>query len=391
MSKLDFIREELQALENEGLFNNIRTIGSAQEAWIIVDGQRVLNLCSNNYLGLANHADLRRAAQAAIDQYGVGPAAVRSIAGTQTLHQVLETKLAAFKNVEAVIALQSGFAANLATIPAIVGEPDCIFSDELNHASIIDGSRLSRAKIVRYEHCNPHALEQKLKEESAARRKLIITDGVFSMDGDIAPLPDIAAVAEKYGAILMVDDAHGEGVLGRNGRGITDHFGLHGRVDFEIGTLSKAFGVVGGCVAGNTDAISLLRQRGRPFLFSSALTPADTAACIAAVDILQASDSLVGKLWENTRYFKEKMRAAGFDLGRSESPITPVMIGDVGVARNFSRRLFEEKVFAMAIGFPTVARGKARIRTMLSATHSHSDLDFAVRAFSQIGGELRII
>jgi glycine C-acetyltransferase len=391
MGKLDFIREELKALESEGLYVNIRTIESPQDAWIVVDGQRVLNMCSNNYLGFANHTKLRAAAKAAIDNFGVGPAAVRSIAGTTSLHKELEAKLAAFKKVEATISFQSGFNSNLATIPALVGEGDCIFSDELNHASIIDGSRLARAKIVRYAHGDPDALEAKLKEESSVRRKLIISDGVFSMDGDIAPLPDLIKVAEKHDAMVMVDDAHGEGVLGRSGRGIVDHFDLHGRVDMEIGTLSKAFGAVGGYMAGKKEIADYLRQKGRPFLFSSAVTPPDVAACIAAVEILQASEEPVQRLWDNTKYFKEKMRSAGFDLGKSATPITPVMIGDAKVARDVSRRLFEEKIFAMPIGFPTVPRGKARIRVMISATHTRQDLDFAISAFGKVGKELHIV
>ncbi len=387
-TKLDFIREELQALEREGLYINIRTIESPQGAWITVDGSRVLNMCSNNYLGFANHPRLREAAKEAIDRFGVGPGAVRTIAGTMSLHRELEQKLADFKGVEAAISFQSGFNANLATIPALVGEEDVIISDELNHASIIDGCRLSRARIVRYAHCDARSLEENLKREAGARRKLVITDGVFSMDGDIAPLPEIVEVAERYEAMIMVDDAHGEGVLGRGGRGIVDHFGLHGRVDIEVGTLSKAFGVVGGYVAGRRVIVEHLRQKGRPFLFSSAVTPPDVAACIAAVEMLEATDEQVKRLWENTRYFKEKMRALGFDLGRSETPITPVMLGDAHLARDFSRRLFEERVFAQAIGYPTVPRGRARIRVMISATHARADLDFALEAFERVGGEL---
>ncbi len=391
MSKLDFVKEELKTLETEGLLITIRTIESPQGAWIITDGKRVLNMCANNYLGFANHPTLRAAAKSAIDEFGVGPAAVRSIAGTMSLHKALESKLAAFKNVEATISFQSGFNSNLATIPAMVGEEDVIFSDELNHASIIDGSRLSRARIVRYAHCDAQSLEDRLKNEREARRKLVITDGVFSMDGDIAPLPDIVNVAEQYDAMLMVDDAHGEGVLGKNGRGIADHFGMHGRVDMEVGTLSKAFGVIGGYVAGRKHVIDYLGQKGRPFLFSSALTPSDVAGCMAAVEILQDSEEPVRKLWENTKYFKDKMRSLGFDLGRSQTPITPVMIGDAKVAKDFSRRLFEQNVFAQSIGFPTVARGKARIRVMISATHTREDLDSAVSVFETVGKEMSII
>jgi glycine C-acetyltransferase len=389
--KLQFILDEKSRLESEGLLVRIRTIGSPQGSWITVDGKKVLNLCSNNYLGFANDPRLKLAAQNAIEQFGVGPAAVRSIAGTTVLHTELEKKLARFKRVEATISFQSGFNSNIATIPALVGKEDLIFSDELNHASIIDGCRLSGAPIIRYDHCNPASLEQKLKENPAGRRALIITDGVFSMDGDIAPLPPLVELAEKYGAMLMVDDAHGEGVLGDGGRGAVDHFHMHGRVDVEIGTLSKAFGVVGGFVAGKGIVIEHLRQKGRPFLFSSALTPADVAACSAAVDILESSDDLVQKLWSNTRYFKDRMRKAGFDTGRSETPITPVMLGEAKTAQEFSRRLFDEGVFAMAIGFPTVAIGKARIRAMISATHSEQDLDYGVEKFIQIGRQLNVI
>ncbi|MCD6086939.1 MAG: aminotransferase class I/II-fold pyridoxal phosphate-dependent enzyme, partial [Candidatus Hydrothermae bacterium] len=300
MGKLDFLVDEVEALKREGLYTTIRTIGSPQGAWIVVDGKKVLNMCANNYLGFANHPKLKEAAKKAIDDFGVGPAAVRTIAGTMSLHLELEEKLAKFKGAEATISFQSGFNANLATIPAIVGKEDAIFSDELNHASIIDGCRLSRATIIRYAHRDPDDLEKKLREEGGKyRRKLVVTDGVFSMDGDIAPLPEIAEITEKYDALLMVDDAHGEGVLGKGGRGIVDHFGLHGRVHIEVGTLSKAFGVMGGYVAGSKALIEFLKQKGRPFLFSSAVTPADVAACIAAVDILMESDELVRKLWDN--------------------------------------------------------------------------------------------
>jgi glycine C-acetyltransferase len=392
VDKLAWIREELQALQEQGLYIHIRTIQSAQGPWLIVDGRRVLNFCSNNYLGLANHPRMREAARQAVEKYGVGPAAVRTIAGTLDLHLILEEKLARFKGVEAAISFQSGFNANLATIPALVGEGDAIFSDELNHASIIDGCRLSRARIVRYAHNDPSDLEAKIREHLGSfRRGLIVTDGVFSMDGDIAPLPEILEIAERYHLMLMVDDAHGEGVLGRGGRGIVDHFGLHGRVDIEVGTLSKAFGVVGGYVAGRREIVEWLRQRGRPFLFSSAMTAADTAACIAAVEILEESTELVDRLWENTRYFKEEMRRLGFDLGQSVTPITPVMLGDAHLAQTFSRRLFEEGVFAQAIGYPTVPRGKARIRVMISAAHSREDLDRGLEAFAKVGRELGVI
>lgn len=391
MSKLTWLTDELTNLKQQGLYNTIRTIDSPQGAWIVVDGKRVLNFCSNNYLGLANDPRLRDAAKRAIDQFGAGPAAVRSIAGTLTLHRELEQRLAKFKGAEATIAFQSGFAANLGAISALVGKEDVVFSDELNHASIIDGCRLSGARIVRYAHNDASALEDAIKKESGYRRALIISDGVFSMDGDIAPLPDLVLVAAKYDKLLMIDDAHGEGVLGRGGRGIVDHFKVHGRVDIEIGTLSKAFGVVGGYVAGKKEIVEWLNQRGRPFLFSSALTAADTAACIAGVDILEASTELVDKLWDNARYFKAEMKRLGFDTGKSETPITPVMLGDAPLAQKFSRALFDNGVFAMAIGYPTVPQGKARIRVMISAAHTRGDLDRGLEAFATVGKELGAI
>ena len=390
-TKLQWISDELNNLRQQGLYNNIRTIGSPQGAWIVVDGKRVLNFCSNNYLGLANDPRVRAAAKKAIDEFGAGPAAVRTIAGTLTLHRELEARLAKFKGAEATIAFQSGFASNLGTIAALVGKEDVILSDELNHASIIDGARLSGAKIARYAHNDAGALEDAIKKETGYRRALIISDGVFSMDGDIAPLPDLVAVAERHDIMLMVDDAHGEGVLGRGGRGIVDHFKMHGRVDIEIGTLSKAFGVVGGYVAGKKEIVEWLNQRGRPFLFSSALTAADTAACIAGVDILESSTERVDKLWENTRYFKSEIKRLGFDTGKSETPITPVILGDARLAQKFSRALFENGVFAMAIGYPTVPQGKARIRVMISAAHSREDLDRGLEAFHRVGKELGVI
>lgn len=391
-NKLQWIEDELAKLKEAGLYNRIRTLGSPQGAWLVVDGKRVLNFCSNNYLGLANHPRILQAAKDSMEKYGLGPAAVRSIAGTMDLHLELERRMAAFKGVEAAITFQSGFNANTATIPALVGKEDAIFSDELNHASIIDGSRLSGAKIIRYAHCNPADLERVLQEERAKYPKaLVITDGVFSMDGDVAPLDKIYEVTQKYDAILMVDDAHGEGVLGNGGRGIVDHFHLHGKVDVEIGTLSKAFGVVGGVVAGSPIVVEWLRQRGRPFLFSSAMTVPDTAACIAAVDILEESTELVDRLWENARYFKDEMKRAGFDTGLSTTPITPVMLGEAPLAQQFSRELFDAGVFAMAIGFPTVPKGKARIRVMISAAHERKDLDKGLEAFCSVGKKLGVI
>jgi glycine C-acetyltransferase len=389
--RIEFIREDIKALQDQGLYITIRTIGSPQEGWVTVDGKRVLNFCSNNYLGLANHPRMKEAAKKAIDDLGVGPGAVRSIAGTMSIHLELEKRLAEFKQVEGAVSFQSGFSANLAVIPALVGRGDIIFSDELNHASIIDGSRLSRAKIVRYEHCNPDSLREVIEQEKEYRRRLIISDGVFSMDGDIAPMDKLADIADEYGIPVMTDDAHGEGVLGRGGRGIVDHFDVHGRVDVEVGTLSKAFGVMGGYVAGRREVVEWLRQQGRPFLFSSASTPADVAACIAAVDLLEESTELVGRLWDNTGYFKTEMTNLGFDTGQSETPITPIMLGEASLAFAFSKKLFEEGLFAMALGFPTVPRGKARIRVMLSAMHSREDLDTALGIFKKVGRELDVV
>jgi glycine C-acetyltransferase len=307
------------------------------------------------------------------------------------LHLQLEKRLAAFKGVEAAITFQSGFMANLAAIPALVGKDDVIFSDRLNHASIIDGCRLSRARIVAYEHCNPGDLRKQIAATSGYGRRLIVTDGVFSMDGDIAPLSDLYEVAAEHDILLMVDDAHGEGVLGKGGRGIVDHFGLHGRVDIEVGTLSKAFGVVGGVVAGKQTIVDWLRQRGRPFLFSSAMTVPDVAACLAAVDLLEESTELVERLWSNADYFKTSMNRVGFDTGHTQTPIVPVMLGEAPLAQRFSKRLFEEGVFAMAIGYPTVPQGKARIRVMNSATHTRDDLDKALDIFANVGRELDVI
>ncbi len=391
MGKLDFLDELIQDLRENNLFNTIRTIETNVDAWIQVDGKRVLNMCANNYLGFAHHPRLRQAAHDAIEKYGVGPAAVRSIAGTMSLHVELEDKLAKFKNVEGAISFQSGFIANQAVIPTITGAEDVIFSDALNHASIIDGCRLSKAKTVRYNHNDPADLDAKLREFSGARRKLIITDGVFSMDGDIAPMDEIVKVADKHDALTMTDDAHGEGVLGDSGRGIADHFGLHNKVDIEVGTMSKAFGVIGGYVAGKKKIVDYLLQRARPFLFSSAATPADVAACIAAVDILTESDELVRKLWANAKAFRSGLDKLGFDTGASQTPITPVLIRDAAKAVAFSKALYDAGIFAMAISFPTVPRGTERIRVMNSATHSEEDIRFAVETFGKVGRELGIV
>jgi glycine C-acetyltransferase len=391
VDKTHYLSEQLADLKTQGLFNNIKVIDSPMDAHITIDGKKLINLCANNYLGLANHPRLKEAAKNAIDTYGIGPGAVRTIAGTMSLHEKLEQRLVKFKKAEAVVTLQSGFTANLASVPAVVGKGDVIFSDELNHASIIDACRLSRAKVVRYAHNNVDDLRRAIAETTEYNRRLIITDGVFSMDGDIAPLPQLVKVAQEHKIMIMVDDAHGEGVLGHGGRGIVDHFDLHGQVDIEVGTMSKAFGAVGGIVAGKQEIIDWIKQRGRPFLFSSAMTVPDVAACLEAVDILEQSDELVQRLWANGKFFKTELQKIGFDTGDSATPIIPVMLGEAEVAQEFSNQLFKEGVFAMAIGFPTVPKGKARIRVMNSAVHSTADLEEALSIFETVGKRMGLI
>jgi len=388
-----FLSDELDAMRRGGLYGTIRTLESPQGAWVTIEGRKVLNLCSNNYLGLCNHPRLVGKVKEYVDRYGVGPGAVRTIAGTMSPHVELERKLAAFKGAEAAILVQSGFCANLAVIPTLApAAEDLIYSDALNHASIIDACKLSKAKVVRYAHSDMADLRNKLEEtKDAAGRKLLVTDGVFSMDGDIARLPEILDLCEAFGVILVVDDAHGEGVLGRGGRGIVDHFGLHGRVDVEVGTLSKAFGVMGGVAAGKAELVDYLRQKARPNLFSSALTIPDVAANLAAVEVLEESDELVRRLWDNGRFLKRELLALGFDTGHSETPITPVIVGEASDAKTFSAKLFEAGVFATAIVFPTVPRGTARIRAMVSAAHSEEDLRFAVEAFAAVGREMGLL
>lgn len=393
MNFYDQLKEELKNLDDSGLLITIRTLETPQGAWINVGGKKVLNMCSNNYLGLANDERLKEAAIKAIKDWGVGPGAVRTIAGTMKIHEALEKKLAEFKKVESTLVVQSGFNANQAVIPTIAKEEDGILSDELNHASIIDGIRLSKAKRYIWKHKDLNSLEEKLIEaqKDNCRRKLIITDGVFSMDGDIAPLPGIVELAKKYEALVMIDDAHGEGVLGEGGRGIADHFNLTDEIDIEIGTLSKAFGVVGGFIAGKKVLIDYLRQQARPFLFSSSLSPAETASALEATKTLSESDNLVKKLWENARYFQSKIKEMGYDIGSTQTPITPVMIYDEKKTKEFSTKLYEEGIFASAIVYPTVPKGKARIRVMISASHSKEDLDFAVDKFEKIGKEFGIL
>lgn len=391
MAKLDFLKTDLKELRDSGLYNVIRTLEGANDPWVKINGKKRLNLTCNNYLGLANHPEMVKAAKDAVDKYGVGAGAVRSIAGTMDIHIKLEEALAKFKGREATIVFQSGFNANSGVIPTIIRKEDVIISDELNHASVIDGCRLSRAKIDRYKHNDMQDLERVIKENLSFERRYIITDGVFSMDGDIADLKTVVELAKRYDCVTMVDDAHGEGVLGKGGRGVVNHFGLGESLDIEVGTLSKAFGCAGGFVAGSRDLIDWLKQRGRPFLFSNALSPCEAAGCLKAVEILEKSEDLVNKLWDNSKYFKSSMKEAGFDIGHSQTPITPVMLGEAAVAHDMSKRLFEEDVFAMALGYPTVPKGKARIRVMVSAGHTKKDLDHGIERFIKIGREFKVI
>ncbi|MCL4424329.1 MAG: glycine C-acetyltransferase [Firmicutes bacterium] len=391
MNKLAFLQEDLDELKRQGLYRDLRVVDGEQKARCVIDGKEVINLSSNNYLGLTTHPRLRQAAMAAVEKFGVGSGAVRTIIGTMSMHQELEEKIARFKHTEAALVFQSGFTTNTGVIPAVVGKDDVVISDELNHASIIDGCRLSRADIKRFPHRDMDGLKKALEESQGYRRKLVITDGVFSMDGDIAPLPDIVDLAERYGAMTMVDDAHASGVLGRNGRGTVDHFDLHGRVDIQVGTLSKAIGVLGGYVAGPMVLRQWLIQRARPFLFSTSHPPAVTAACLAAFDLLLEEPQLIDRLWENARYFKAGLRELGFDTGASETPITPVIIGEGALTMRFSDRLFEEGVFAQGIAYPTVPPEKSRVRTIVAASHTRKDLDEALEIFARVGRELKII
>ena len=389
---LSYLHDQLEQWRAEGTYQRLRVLESASEAESRFDGRQVINLASNNYLGLTTHPKLREAALEAVRRYGVGSGAVRTISGTMRLHMELEERIAAFKNVEACVVFQSGFAANAGTVSAILGPEDHIISDELNHASIIDGCRLSRAKIHVFPHKDAAAAERILSElDGVTGRKLLITDGVFSMDGDIGALPELTAAAERHGAIMMVDDAHASGVLGRNGRGTIDHFGLHGRVQIQVGTLSKAVGVLGGYVCGSRDLIEFLYHRARPFLFSTSHPPAVAAACLAAFDVLEQEPERIEQLWENTRYFKKGLQDAGFDTGISETPITPVMVGDAALAHRLSRELFEEGVLATGIGFPTVPKGRARVRTIVASTHTQSELDQALEVFRRVGKRLAIL
>jgi glycine C-acetyltransferase len=389
---LSYLHDQLEQWRAEGAYQRLRILESASAAESRFDGQEVINLASNNYLGLTTHPKLREAAIQAVKDFGVGSGAVRTISGTMRIHMQLEERIASFKNVEACVVFQSGFAANAGTVSAILGPDDHIISDELNHASIIDGCRLSRAKIHVFPHKDVAAAEKILAElDTVPGHKLLVTDGVFSMDGDIGALPGLVEAAEKHGAIMMVDDAHSSGVLGRQGRGTIDHFGLHGRVQVQVGTLSKAIGVLGGYVCGSRDLIDFLYLRARPFLFSTSHPPAVAAACLAAFDVLEQEPERMENLWKNTRYFKQGLTLAGFNTGISETPITPVIVGEAKVAHELSRELFAEGVLATGIGFPTVAKGKARVRTIVTATHTKEELNRALEAFGKVGKKMGIL
>jgi glycine C-acetyltransferase len=389
---LAFLGDQLEEWRRAGTYQRLRVLSSASEPVACVDGREVVNLASNNYLGLTTHPKLREAALEATRKYGVGSGAVRTISGTMSLHMELEERIARFKHVEACVVFQSGFAANAGTVAAILTPEDHIISDELNHASIIDGCRLSKAKIHVFPHKDTAAADGILAGLAGQPgRKLLITDGVFSMDGDIAPLPALVESAERHGAIMMIDDAHSSGVLGRNGRGTVDHFGLHGRVHIQVGTLSKAIGVLGGYVCGSRELIGFLYHRARPFLFSTSHPPGVAASCMAAFEVLEREPERIQNLWDNTKYFKEKLSSLGFQTGASETPITPIMVGDGALAHRFSAALFEEGVFATGIGYPTVPAGKARVRTIVTATHTREQLDRALAACERAGRKLGLL
>jgi glycine C-acetyltransferase len=387
---LAYLESELNILREQGLFRPLRVLDREQAALTSVDGRSVVNLSSNNYLGFTTHPRLRERARDALT-LGVGTASVRTIAGTMQIHMELEHRLAAFKRTAAAVVFQSGFAANAGTVAALLGRDDVIVSDELNHASIIDGARLSRAAIKVFPHRDVAAARAILEGLPRGQRTLLITDGVFSMDGDVGALPGLCDLADEFGSIMMVDDAHASGVFGAQGRGTVDHFGLHGRVDVQVGTLSKALGGLGGYVAGSRPLIEFLYRRARPFLFSTSHPPSVAATCLAALDVLETEPQWMERLWDNTSFFKAGLHTLGFDTGASESPITPVIVGDGSLAVTFSDRLFEEGVFAQGITFPTVPRGKARVRTIVTASHTRAELQLALDVFQKVGAELGII
>jgi glycine C-acetyltransferase len=388
---LRYLAEELDSLKSQGLYRHLRVLDDEQKAHTSFDHRSVVNLSSNNYLGLTTHPKLRERALEATRTLGVGSGSVRTIAGTMTVHLELERRLAEFKRTEATVVFQSGFTANAGTVSSILGKEDFIISDELNHASIIDGARLSRATIKVFPHRDAKAARAIVRELPRERRRLIISDGVFSMDGDLGALPALCDVADEFGCIMMVDDAHASGVFGTNGRGTIDHFGLHGRVDIQVGTLSKAVGALGGYVAGSRALIEFLYHRARPFLFSTSHPPAVAASCLAAIDVLESEPQLIERLWDNTRFFKSGLQSLGFDTGASESPITPVIVGDAALAMKLSDVLFDNGVFAQGIGFPTVPLGKARVRTIVTATHTRDELQFALDCFAKVGRSIGVI
>jgi glycine C-acetyltransferase len=388
---LQYLSDEHSALKEQGLYRRLRVLDDEQKAKTSIDHRSVVNLSSNNYLGLTTHPRLRERALEAVRELGVGSGSVRTIAGTMAIHMELEEKLAKFKHTEAAVVFQSGFTANAGTVSSVLTKEDVIISDELNHASIIDGARLSRATIKVFPHKDAHAARKILQELPKPQRKLLITDGVFSMDGDIGALPELCDLADEFGCVMMVDDAHASGVFGKNGRGTVDHFGLHGRVDIQVGTLSKAIGALGGYVAGSRALIDFLHHRARPFLFSTSHPPSVAASCLAALEVLETEPQWIDRLWDNTRFFKSGLQALGFNTGLSESPITPVIAGEGAQAMKLSDRLFEEGVFAQGIAFPTVPRGKARVRTIVTATHSRDELQFALDCFKKVGQELGIL
>jgi glycine C-acetyltransferase len=388
---LAYLDESLNDLRQQGLYRRLRVLDGEQAARTSIDHRQVVNLSSNNYLGLTTHPTLRARALEALQAFGVGTGSVRTIAGTMAIHMELERRLAAFKQTAAAVVFQSGFTANAGTVSSLLGREDVIVSDELNHASIIDGARLSRATIKVFPHRNVAAAREIVAALPRNQRTLLITDGVFSMDGDLGPLPELCDLADEYGCIMMVDDAHASGVFGRNGRGTVDHFGMHGRVDVQVGTLSKAIGALGGYVAGSQSLIEFLYHRARPFLFSTSHPPSVAATCIAALDVLEHEPQWIERLWANTRFFKAGLEALGFNVGISESPITPVIVGDGALAMTLSDKLFNAGVFAQGIGFPTVPQGKARVRTIVTATHTQEELQFALDAFQRVGSELGII
>jgi glycine C-acetyltransferase len=388
---LHYLASELAALHDQGLYRRLRVLDGEQRAHTSVDHRSVVNLSSNNYLGLTTHPKLRERAAAALETLGVGTGSVRTIAGTMAIHMELERRLAVFKKTEAAVVFQSGFTANAGTVSSILTRDDAIVSDELNHASIIDGARLSRATIKVFPHRDVDAARRILEALPRTQRKLLITDGVFSMDGDLGALPGLCELADEFGCIMMVDDAHASGVFGEHGRGTVDHFGLHGRVDVQVGTLSKAIGALGGYVAGSSSLIEFLYHRARPFLFSTSHPPSVAATCIAALDVLESEPQWMQQLWDNTAFFRSGLQALGFNTGTSESPITPVIVGDAALAMTLSDRLFDAGVFAQGIGFPTVARGKARVRTIVTATHTRDELQFALDGFKRVGTELGIL